>query len=157
MKALFVLLLLSQTLFSQSLENLQGQYLCEADSFFHLYEFNKNTVKVTLNFKDLFIVKHTIFYSTFLKSKNKDSLHVIKQNHEIERLTPLNLKDDKSSYAPYNSNNTDKDCCHLWVLEKCEEEKLFIKIIPFHDTMFKRKYKSDSNLIRHITLTPIKN
>ena len=57
---------------------------------------------------------------------------------EMERLDPLNLKDDKSSYSPYTSNNREKNCCHLWVLEKSEDEKLFIKIIPFRDNLFKR-------------------
>jgi len=154
MKAIIILLLVSQTLFSQSLENLQGQYSCEADGFLHLYEFKNRRLKATLNFKDLFVVKHTIFY-TFLKTKSKDSILVIKSKHEMERLDPLNLKDDKSSYSPYTSNNREKNCCHLWVLEKSEDEKLFIKIIPFRDNLFKRIYKSDSNLISHVILTPI--
>ena len=70
----------------------------------------------------------------------------------MERLAPLNSKDDKVSYI---HNHLDDDCCHIWVLERLENEKLFIKIIPFHDTWFNRKYESDSNLIRHIILTPI--
>jgi hypothetical protein len=156
MKMIFVFLLVSQTLFSQSLENLHGNYLCEADGFFHLYEFKKKKLVVTLNFKDPFIVKHTIFYTVF-KYKNKDSLLVIKNKHEMERLVPLNSKDDKVSY---NINaEVDKDvCCHLWVLEKYEDEKLFIKLIPGHSTYFKGwLFEPDSNLHRRIILKPIKN
>jgi len=156
MKAIFVFLLVSQTLFSQSMENLQGQYLCEAVGFFHLYEFKKKKLVVTLNFKDPFIVKHTIFYS-FFKYKKTDSLLVIKNKHEMERLVPLNSKDDIVSYNI--SAEVDKDvCCHLWVLEKYEDEKLFVKIIPGRETWFKGWiFESDSNLHRSIILTPIKN
>lgn len=154
MKAIFVFLLVSQTLFSQSLENLQGQYLCEADGFFHLYEFKKNKLVITLNFKDLFIVKHTIFYTVF-KSKSKDSLFVNKNKHEMERLVPLNSKDNKVSYI---HDYLDEDCCHLWVLERREDEKLFIKIIPDRETWFKgRIFEPDSNLHRSIILTPTEN
>ncbi len=151
---IFIFLLVSQTLFSQSLENLQGSYLCEADGFFHLYEFKKNKLVVTLNYKDPFIVKHTIFYTVF-KYKNKDSLIVNKNNHDMERLVPLNSKDDKVSYT---YNYVDNDCCHLWALERTEDKKLFIKIIPGHQTWFKGwKSELDSDLIRDIILTPIIN
>lgn len=155
MKTIFILVLVSQTMFSQSLENLQGQYLCEADGFFHLYEFKKRRLEVTLNFKDLFVVKHTIFYSVF-KTKNKDSIMVYKNKHVMERLVPLNLKDDKSSYDSNTFTNTDPDCCHHWVLEKYEGDKLFIKLIPIQKTLlFGKKFETDSTLIKHIILTPI--
>lgn len=155
MKVIIILLLASQTLFSQSLENLQGPYLCEEDGFFHLYEFKKKKLEVTLNFKDLFVVKHTFYYGTH-KTKNKDSINVYKHKHIMERLVPLNLKDDKSSYDSNTSTNTDPDCCHHWVLEKFEGVKLFIKLIPIQKTtLFGKKSEIDSTLIRHIILTPI--
>ena len=44
--------------------------------------------------------------AAFFKSKSKDSIHVLKNKHEMERLAPLNSKDDKVSYI---HNHLDDD------------------------------------------------
>jgi len=149
---LILFFLFCSTIQSQSFKNLQGQYICEENGYFHLYEFKKKRLIVTLNYKNPFAVKHTIFYSVF-KSKNQDSVFVNKTKHETERIIHLNAKDDKVSY---NYNDVDEDYSSLWVLEKVEDEKLYITISPGKHTWFSGwKSKEDSNLIIDIILTPI--
>lgn len=151
---LLVSFLVSSTMQSQVLKNLQGQYECEENGFFHLYEFNKRKIIVTLNHKNPFVIKHTIFYTSY-KTKKQDSVYVNKFKHETERLKPQNDKDDIVNFL-YNSSNDDYSS--LWVLEKVEGEKVYITIIPGKHTYFSGwKSEEDSNLNRHIILTPIAN
>ncbi len=126
---LLLYFLSSCSIHSQSLENLDGTFYVKKDSIVHSFNFNKGKLIVDLNINDFFKVHFSYLYNyTYNDDKTLKVVLIDIKSEEIE--SSGKKKKKKSNSYIRDLYMMSGYFFSVWKLEKIEDNKLFIQVIP---------------------------